>query len=377
MTTTAQLPHHISTVRWLPFTEEAEAFVVGTWGEKTCQVQWWKRERSTKQSHSFTEDIYNFNERCSTNTRNTLRKMASLNHGPAYVNDIAIRQSQNGSRFALYTAGSDGHVRCIGFDSGSGEGEQGGGLSSVSLGEGGEGEAKGSTHGTFHKGSVTKIALSSATLSQGASVGDDGRIVWFELPEDGASAVQVHSTQADHAALYAAHWYDNNMLLTAGLESQLTLWDSRGKDLQATRFPSDLQTSTRTRIQCISTCRDSNSSEDKRIIATGDSEGVLALWDIRQSSKPLREHNMSTTTGVCGIKNICLYTRRQRKKGFVCAGNSLFSVDWEDSDLGLLQQQPGCRQVYNDFLSVNSVDVHGDMAVWGSDSGMLGVASAL
>ncbi|KNC79066.1 hypothetical protein SARC_08533, partial [Sphaeroforma arctica JP610] len=228
-------------------------------------------------------------------------------------------------------------------------------------------------HHSRQSGALTQIKLSAVDKRKCVSV-LEGRLVCFDWDEEGTRPLNVRGMGMESDPISATHWYNRDCVLAAGQATELSLWDTRGKHLRAMDC-SDVSTDELgRRIQCITTC---GSAADTSIY-TGDSSGRVVLWDVRKAGRPVITRQMELGSmlraGRGGVRTLNIHSRRSKQSMIACVGKALVLLDLRD---GLLSEEIEPITIHRDVLPVNTVDVHGDVAVWGSDSGVLGTYSML
>ncbi|KAL0967357.1 hypothetical protein UPYG_G00251220 [Umbra pygmaea] len=220
------------------------------------------------------------------------------------------------------------------------------------------------------------------------TVGEDGRIILFRADQEG---VMRTIENADSSTIHAVTFLRTTEILTVNSIGQLKLWDFR----QQANEPSLILSLTGDRVPMHCVDRHPN---QQHIVATGGQDGMLCIWDVRQSKAPfslmeahsaemweVRFHpsnpdhlftcsedgsllhwetssNSDTPSFLQGGRNTSLISR----SAIAPSGNQSLVSAWLTGDSGKGRLET-THMLPSQTLSVNSLDVLGQCLVCGTD----------
>ncbi|XP_037099978.1 nucleoporin Nup43 [Syngnathus acus] len=120
----------------------------------------------------------------------------------------------------------------------------------------------------------TSVVCSSPEI---VSVGEDGRIIVYRADQEAISRIIEN---ADSSTIHAVTYLRTTEILTVNSIGQLKLWDFR----QQSNSPSQIfsMSGDLVPLHCVDT-----HPNQQHIVATGGQNGMLYVWDVRQSNTPL------------------------------------------------------------------------------------------
>ncbi|CAH2250829.1 nucleoporin Nup43 [Pelobates cultripes] len=215
------------------------------------------------------------------------------------------------------------------------------------------------------------------------SVGEDGRINLFRA--DSKEVVRIID-DADSSAMHAVTFLRTTEILTVNSFGQLKMWDLRQQGNDPTQIFS--VTGDRIPLHCV----DRHPSQ-QHIVATGGQDGMLCIWDVRQSRMPIsllnaheakmweihfhpsKPDHLFTCSEDGSLWHWDASTEIIEKPSFlggrntshmsrstITPSNTWLSSDPTKSHLEITDLLP------NSTLSVNSLDVLGEFLVCGTDA---------
>ncbi|XP_077408006.1 nucleoporin Nup43 isoform X2 [Vanacampus margaritifer] len=119
----------------------------------------------------------------------------------------------------------------------------------------------------------TSVVCSSPEI---VSVGEDGRIIIYRADQEGVTRVIEN---ADSSTIHAVTYLRTTEILTVNSIGQLKIWDLR----QQSDTPSQILSLSGDRVPLHCVDRHPN---QQHIVATGGQDGMLCVWDVRQSNTP-------------------------------------------------------------------------------------------
>ncbi|KAM8947093.1 nucleoporin Nup43 [Pelodytes ibericus] len=135
-------------------------------------------------------------------------------------------------------------------------------------------------HAHHHVGSKSNAAPCTGIVCSSpeiVSVGEDGRINLFRA--DSKDIVRTID-DADSSTMHAVTFLRTTEILTVNSIGQLKMWDLRQQGNDPTQIFS--VTGERVPLHCV----DRHPSQ-QHVVATGGQDGMLCLWDVRQSRMPI------------------------------------------------------------------------------------------
>ncbi|KAM9778470.1 nucleoporin Nup43 [Syngnathus typhle] len=120
----------------------------------------------------------------------------------------------------------------------------------------------------------TSVACSSPEI---VSVGEDGRIIVYRADQEAISRIIEN---ADSSTIHAVTYLRTTEILTVNSIGQLKMWDFR----QQSNSPSQIFSMSGDLVPL--NCVDTHPNQ-QHIVATGGQNGMLYVWDVRQSNTPL------------------------------------------------------------------------------------------
>ncbi|KAK3824951.1 MAG: WD40-repeat-containing domain protein [Benniella sp.] len=213
---------------------------------------------------------------------------------------------------------------------------------------------------------ATSIAIRPQALNEIASVGEDSRLVLT-----GVDNIQKTLQRSDRigTGLSAVCWRSSSSLAVATKTGQVRLFDRRNitKSVQPT-----LQDE---KQRDLLTCIAQHPTETYRL-ATGNDDGGISIWDVRNMSKPdikiIKAHNSI----VWEVK----FHPNQADKLISCSQDgTLVTLNWKQAVDDYVSDATSTRDEHiatywssiRNVLSVNSIDYHNraNVLLAGSDSG--------